>query len=39
MVNNNIYFFNKLKSILDEKHIDLEIFSRVYNEISLTSKP
>ena len=39
MINDDIYLFNKLKSILDEKHIDLETFSRVYNEVSLTSKP
>jgi hypothetical protein len=39
MVNDKIYLFNKLKNILDEKNIDLEIFSRVYDEVSLTSKP
>jgi hypothetical protein len=39
MINDEIYLFNKLKNILDEKHIDLETFSRVYNEVSLTSKP
>lgn len=39
MINDEIYLFNKLKSILDEKHIDLDTFSRVYNEVSLTSKP
>jgi hypothetical protein len=39
MINDKIYLFNKLKNILDEKNIDLEIFSRVYDEVSLTSKP
>ena len=39
MINDNVYLFNKLKSILDEKNIDLETFSSVYDEVSLTSKP
>jgi hypothetical protein len=39
MINDKIYLFNKLKKILDEKNIDLEIFSRVYDEVSLSSKP
>ena len=39
MVNDEIYLFNKLKHILDEKNIDLDTFSRVYNDVSLTSKP
>ena len=39
MINDKIYLFNKLKNILDEKNIDLEIFSRVYDEVSLSSKP
>jgi len=39
MINDKIYLFNKLKNILDEKNIDLEIFSRVYDEASLSSKP
>jgi hypothetical protein len=39
MINNKLYLFNKLKNILDEKNIDFEIFSSVYDEVSLTSKP
>ena len=39
MINDDIYLFNKLKNILDEKHIDLSTFSSVYNEVSFTSKP
>ena len=39
MINDKIYLFNKLKNILDEKNIDLKIFSRVYDESSLCSKP
>ena len=38
MINDKIYLFNKLKNILDEKNIDLEVFSRVYDEVSLTCK-
>ena len=38
MVNDKTYLFNKLKNILDEKNIDFETFSTVYDEISLTSK-
>ena len=39
MINDNTYLFNKLKIILDEKNIDLETFSLVYKEVSLSSKP
>jgi hypothetical protein len=39
MINDKIYLFNKLKHILNEKHIDLDTFSHVYNEVSLISKP
>jgi hypothetical protein len=39
MINDKTYLFNKLKNILDEKNIDLETFSRVYDEVSLTCKP
>jgi hypothetical protein len=39
MTNDKIYLFNKLKNILDEKNIDIETFSHVYDEVSLTSKP
>ena len=38
MINDKIYLFNKLKNILDE-NIDLEIFSRVYDEVSLSQEP
>jgi len=39
MINDKTYLFNTLKIILDEKNIDLETFSRVYDEVSLSSKP
>ena len=39
MINDKTYLFNKLKIILDEKNIDLETFSLVYEEVSLSSKP
>jgi hypothetical protein len=39
MINDTTYLFNKLKIILDEKNIDLETFSLVYDEVSLSSKP
>ena len=39
MINDKIYLFNKLKNILNEKNICLETFSRVYDEVSLHSKP
>ncbi len=39
MINDKIYLFNKLKNILDEKNIDLETFSGVYDEVSISSKP
>ena len=39
MINDDIYLFNKLKNILDEKNIGLDTFSAVYKEVSLTSKP
>ena len=39
MINDKIYLFNKLKNILDEKNINLETFSHIYDEVSLTSKP
>ena len=38
MINDKIYLFNKIKSILDEKNIDFELFCNVYDEVSLTSK-
>ncbi len=39
MINDKEYLFNKLKKILDEKNITFELFSSVYNEVTLTSKP
>ena len=39
MINDKTYLFNKLKCILDEKNIDFETFSCVYDEVSLSSKP
>ena len=39
MVNDKKYLFNKLKSILDEKNINFSIFSQIYDEITLLSKP
>ena len=37
MVNDKKYLFNKLKNILDEKNIDFETFSTIYDEVSLIS--
>jgi hypothetical protein len=39
MINDKTYLFYKLKNILDEKNIDFETFSNIYDEVSLTSKP
>ena len=39
MINDKTYLFDKLKNILDEKNINLETFSCVYDEVSLFSKP
>lgn len=39
MTNDKTYLFNKLKNILDEKNIDFETFSNVYDEVELISKP
>jgi len=39
MINNKTYLFNKLKIILDEKNIDFKTFSKIYDTVSLTSKP
>ena len=39
MVNDKTYLFNKLKNILDEKNINFDNFCKVYDEVSLISKP
>jgi len=39
MVNDKNYLFIKIKHILDEKNIDFEIFSKVYDEVTIISKP
>ena len=39
MINDKTYLFYKLKNILDEKNINFETFSNIYDEVSLTSKP
>lgn len=38
MINDKIYLYNKLKNILDEKNINLENFSIIYDEVSLLNK-
>jgi len=39
MITDPNYLFDKLKCILDEKNIDFDLFSKIYNEVSITSKP
>lgn len=39
MITDRKYLFDKIKNILDEKNIDFEVFSNVYDTVSLTSKP
>lgn len=38
MINDKKYLFDKIKSILDEKNIDFDNFSNIYDEVSLISK-
>ena len=38
MTTDKKYLYNKIKNILDEKNIDFNVFSDVYDEVSLTSK-
>jgi len=38
MTTDKKYLYNKIKIILDEKNIDFNVFSHVYDEVSLTSK-
>ena len=39
MINDKLYLFNKIKYILDEKNIDFETFSTVYDEVTISSQP
>jgi hypothetical protein len=39
MISDKKYLFYKIKSILDEKNIDFDLFCNVYDEVSVTSKP
>ncbi len=39
MINDKQYLFNKLENILNEKNIEFETFSCVFDEVSLNSKP
>lgn len=39
MINDKQYLFNKLKPILDEKNINFEDFSQIYDEVTQISKP
>jgi hypothetical protein len=38
MISDKKYLFNKIKNILDEKHIDFDLFCNVYDEVSVSSK-
>ena len=38
MISDKKYLFDKLKNILDEKNIDFILFSKIYDEVSLTCK-
>lgn len=38
MITDKKYLFNKIKSILDEKNINFDIFCNIYDEVSLISK-
>jgi len=39
MITDKLYLFNILKYVLDEKDIQFDYFSSVYDEVSITSKP
>lgn len=39
MINDKNYLYGKIKNILDEKNISFDLFSQIYDEASLTSKP
>ena len=39
MISNKTYLFNKIKNILNEKRINFINFSRIYDKVTLSSKP
>lgn len=39
MISDKNYLYEKLKNILYENNIDLQMFSEMYDEVSLSSKP
>lgn len=39
MIQDKKYLYAKLKCILNEKNIDFEYFSKIYEIVSLTSRP
>jgi hypothetical protein len=39
MVNDKMYLFTKLKSVLDEKNIQFDLFTREYDTVTITSRP
>jgi hypothetical protein len=38
MVNDKVYLYNKLKCIFDEKDITFDLYSKVYDEVTITCK-
>ena len=38
MIHDKEYLFNKIKTVLDEKNIDFNLFCKIDDEVSLTSK-
>jgi len=39
MITDKLYLYNKLKPILDEKDINIELFNNIYDEVTIISKP
>ena len=39
MISDKLYLFNKLKFILNDNNINFDIFSYIYDEASVSSKP
>jgi hypothetical protein len=39
MISDKLYLFDKLKNILDEKDISFDLFSSIYDEVSITARP